>query len=836
MGASQIFHRPSFWIVSAGLIVYLLFSLLYLDLPGLQYDEVAFVNSALGNQDGSFLTWQVKLGHAHIPVMIMRYCGAVKSYIYAPILAIFGASVWTVRLPVVLFGIITLVLTYRYVKAMLGRRTALLTFVLLAVDATFIFANRQDWGPISLMMVFKSAVLYLLWRWLNGGRLRLLALACFILGVGFFEKVIFAWFIAALAVAVPLCFWPQLKPKLTRRVAITGLAFFLAGCAPLLFYNIRHPLITFRDEKGFTDSWQQALQYRYHIMHQTFDSRALLPFFNGYAPDPEIEDALLKPSGGPIDAAITRLLQTVPHRQSLIALAFVLSLAMILIQVLGARFADHRGILFFILMGALITFFICITAEATAAHHVVAVYPFHLIVIAAAIHQLLALSEGLKTAVWRVFSYSTLCIGTGVVVASSMVVDLSCLKSFKVLGGEGRWSDAIYRLGAFVKNNPGRQFKLMDWGFGTQLLVLSKDRINYEEVFHAIVAGKAEKERIEAVYPYLLNPSNWFVFHYSPHETYAGLEDFKNALGLYSQEPYLIQSFFQRDGKPIYFVCGILHPELDTFLELGNYFYFREAEEYDRVSGGKSFSNGTASQMRSLGPSWGTRQSDFAAYRWEAGRRIADAFLTIRYASSACQSRPQVSVEMDGRPAAILNLDCRADAIPGTEEWTTGRCALGPIEPGSHDLSFHPLGNNEPIRMDFFYIASGSFDFPLPKPDPISANGAFRQKEIFNPDITGFEDRSDVRLEINSPVLHAGSSTLAFRVVNLDARAVDLRYTLNGNYMPIMRNWALDENHSAAGLVSSNTPRGLYVFKAIRDSDRKSPVGWIRLDVPVLVQ
>ena len=41
-----------FWIALA-LALYLFFSLTYLELPGLQYDETNFVNAALGNEQRS---------------------------------------------------------------------------------------------------------------------------------------------------------------------------------------------------------------------------------------------------------------------------------------------------------------------------------------------------------------------------------------------------------------------------------------------------------------------------------------------------------------------------------------------------------------------------------------------------------------------------------------------------------------------------------------------------------------------------------------------------------------------------------------------------------------
>ena len=65
--------------------IYLICSLSYIDKPGLYYDETLFVNVALGNEDGSFIDLEAPIGPYRIPVMLMPYIGALKSYFYFPI-------------------------------------------------------------------------------------------------------------------------------------------------------------------------------------------------------------------------------------------------------------------------------------------------------------------------------------------------------------------------------------------------------------------------------------------------------------------------------------------------------------------------------------------------------------------------------------------------------------------------------------------------------------------------------------------------------------------------------------------------------------------------------
>jgi 4-amino-4-deoxy-L-arabinose transferase-like glycosyltransferase len=131
------------WITLA-LGLYLFFSLTYLTLPGLQYDETNFANAAMGKRDALFCFWEPKIFAKKLPLMIMPYIGAVKSALYAPIFKVFGESATTVRLPVVLIGLCTLLISYALFRRMFDRKIAVISLFLFATDPTFIFGNKLD--------------------------------------------------------------------------------------------------------------------------------------------------------------------------------------------------------------------------------------------------------------------------------------------------------------------------------------------------------------------------------------------------------------------------------------------------------------------------------------------------------------------------------------------------------------------------------------------------------------------------------------------------------------------------------------------------------------------
>jgi hypothetical protein len=73
------------------------------------------------------------------------------------------------------------------------------------------------------------------------------------------------------------------------------------------------------------------------------------------------------------------------------------------------------------------------------------------------------------------------------------------------------------------------------------------------------------------------------------------------------------------------------------------------------------------------------------------------------------------------------------------------------------------------------------------------------------------------------------------RVYNLNARAIDVLYTLDGRLMPAQLSWKLGPDRSSAVFIDSSTPKGWYHYRAIRDSDSGNDA-WIVVDLRVLVR
>jgi 4-amino-4-deoxy-L-arabinose transferase-like glycosyltransferase len=183
--------------------------------PGLQYDELLFVNAALGDPHSyhGFIT-----GEAFgIPTMLMPYIGAVKAYLYMPIFAVFGVSVDSIRIPAVLLAALALVLAVLLIRRLLGLWPAVALAVLLATDPVYGAVSRADWGPIVLSALLRMTALLCYFTFLRRRSVRYLWLLVAALSLGLYNKLDYGWFIAALCIAAAVVHHRELLEMANRR-------------------------------------------------------------------------------------------------------------------------------------------------------------------------------------------------------------------------------------------------------------------------------------------------------------------------------------------------------------------------------------------------------------------------------------------------------------------------------------------------------------------------------------------------------------------------------------------------------------------------------------------
>lgn len=185
------------------IVLYFLISIIKLQHPGVNNDQLMFVNTATLNPDNTFL-WKSWHG---IPMMIFPYIGALKSYFYMPIFYIFGVNIWSIRLPQIMIISISWFMLYKALILGFNKKLALLTILLLSLDSSIIIYSKTDQGPTVLEFFLKISAVYLLYLYLSTKK-RFFYFSIFpVLSLGIFNKLNFIWFVNAFMISFIIFYW-----------------------------------------------------------------------------------------------------------------------------------------------------------------------------------------------------------------------------------------------------------------------------------------------------------------------------------------------------------------------------------------------------------------------------------------------------------------------------------------------------------------------------------------------------------------------------------------------------------------------------------------------------
>ena len=105
-------------LVFFSLLIFILAGLAFIPQAGIEEDEAMLV-SGMYPRDGFAQT----IGH-NIPLMLMGYVGALKSWIYAPLFLVWEPTAFSLRLPAILAGGFTIWPFCRLLRRIAGDRAA----------------------------------------------------------------------------------------------------------------------------------------------------------------------------------------------------------------------------------------------------------------------------------------------------------------------------------------------------------------------------------------------------------------------------------------------------------------------------------------------------------------------------------------------------------------------------------------------------------------------------------------------------------------------------------------------------------------------------------------
>jgi len=537
-------------------VLFLLLSVLMLPYPGIQDDEVLFTTPLYLHIEKQF---RVRILHHDLFLMVMSYIGALKTMLFAPVFAAFGANRWSLRLPVVLFGAATVFLFYLLAERAnlfeLGRgsRAATLGALLLATDPVFLLTNTFDWGPVALEHLLLVTAAFCLLRFgqtcdteTERNLISGLTLGFFCLGLALWNKAIFIWSLCGLSVATLLVFPGEIRRLSTRRHWRLAAVAFLVGALPLIVYNLRHKSATLSenahfDARGPAAKWTQ--------LESALNGSSLFGYMvsEEWRPQP-------KPALSAVGRASTWLRERLGER---LQTGFYYALGLLIVAV--PLWWSSRAARFSLVFCAVTWLAMALTKDAGgSAHHVVLLWPFPVLFAAIAISNLARFQA---PAVKRGFPWgagAALLLGVALVTMNLVVLN-QYLVQFERNGPAETFTDAIYRLSDDLRAFDRRPIYVIDWGMLNVLAFLHQGRLDLKAGSEPLMTDAPSELQEKVLRLMISDPEAVFVGHVAGEEMFPKvnqrLDRAAQRLGFRKQ---VLKTVADSNGRPRFEIFRLL--------------------------------------------------------------------------------------------------------------------------------------------------------------------------------------------------------------------------------------------------------------------------------------
>jgi hypothetical protein len=469
-----------------------------LGVPGPYYDEVIqalpSVEFLEGRARAAALPGSrvLRLDGRPFPWMTQAYMGALKSQLLIPSFALAGSDLSVLRLTTLAWSALGLLACVAFAERAFGPRVALVSGLLLACDPSFLFISRHDWGSFSLGFLLRCASLLFAIAWWESGRLRHALAAGAALGLGIYNKVDFAPFPAAAALALLVA-----DRSALLRVARERRAHAVAAIATAALFALP-VLVSLPQLEGAAGRLAEQVSF-------SEKARALGSVLDGsYFPR-------LMRVGGRFDAMLS--LEDISRGG--LGLALVLTGAGLALGAMRRR--APPGTVLLLVCGVLLVGLLLLLPGAVRAHHLMNLYPFP--------HWIVAVG---LVALWRdrrpPLGASRLAVlgrraAAGVlllaVVASNLRVVSHTHADLERSGGRGYWTSAVFGLVEELEGSPGARVVCLDWGLHNQVAFLGESLRSLDAIWavrRALLGGEVWSFAGDAGTVYLIHPDPYDLF------------------------------------------------------------------------------------------------------------------------------------------------------------------------------------------------------------------------------------------------------------------------------------------------------------------------------------
>ncbi|HWQ55619.1 MAG TPA: hypothetical protein VN442_18170 [Bryobacteraceae bacterium] len=521
---------PAAFPVVLGILFFLAGSA-FVPLLGIQNDEVFFAG---GMYQPYEYRYGIRLFGERVPLMLLSYLGATKTWFYAALFSIWPESLESLRWPMLAAGAVVIWLFFLLLRRVGGLRAAMAGAALLAADALFLLVTL--WGPAMFYHLFLVAALLLFVEYQRTQRRWALAGAFFCLGLGMWDKALFLWALGGMSLAAlaafPRLVWRAVTP---RNAAAAAVAFSL-GALPLLLFNVASRGETLRGNSSFTLS---ELNTKARQLHASLDGSMLFDWMVS-PPDP----AYARQPSAAIERASLRLAEESGNPQRSIApLAYLL--ALLLLPFLW-RSPARAPAVFALVFIAVAWFQMAITRNAGgAAHHTILLWPmpqlFAAVVFAEA-------SRRIGKAGIPVLAVVVL------LVAGSNALVLNQYFARAVRYGPGtNFTDAVFPMAKVVAASRARQIVLTDWGMTDSLRLLGGGTLPLLIATDPLRNPSPGEKEWQLVRNWISDPRHIFVGHTEAAEFQPGSRArLRKMAGELGYTPDGLEIIKDECGRPVY--------------------------------------------------------------------------------------------------------------------------------------------------------------------------------------------------------------------------------------------------------------------------------------------
>lgn len=442
------------WALMIGAMAFIALAGYRLDAPGLYADEMLFAPAALEALGQCAIDAPVSrhFGACFPLYLSPPYLGALKAWLYAPLLASLEPSPAVLRWPMVMLAALTIVGWAHVARLRFGTPVGLTLLALMAFDPAYAIHARLDWGPVVIAGWCKLCLLAALWRWLAVGSTRSLAAIVLFALIGVYDKLNFVWVIAAFGSATLMVYSRQVALNLRARTPLYWSA-FAATCAvlavPVVTMLVRASRLQLPGTEGSFD-WFARWDTGHALVNTALSGDFVLPWIAGVA--------------------------SVPVSWPMIVLA---SEALVLLLIIALRpwkdpaLRDRmHGVLWVSLSIVVLLLALVATPQAGGAHHAIVLWPLpwlNAVLMADVLARLLVRGRHLRVA---------LPVALATLVAAAAPVYAARHLELRALwrGEHGfveRFDPASRALAAALATRDARWVIVADWGLHQPLVLLS---------------------------------------------------------------------------------------------------------------------------------------------------------------------------------------------------------------------------------------------------------------------------------------------------------------------------------------------------------------------------